>query len=635
MVPPSPARAVAVLAAGLALLAAGPAHAGEPAPIAMLGLRPAEDAALGPTAIAQLAEAQRLRAVLENVLEAASGTRVLGHEPLRAALGRAYLVAVVDCRGEPTCLVAVARPLRASGVTTALAGDCFLGGEAIRVRVRRLDLVRERLAEEVTFEVPRAQATALEPWRAGLAPLFGETGSLRLVVSQPDAQCLLDGRPCALGPDGVIPDLPEGEHLLVLAKDGFKRSERVVAIRRREQARVAVALEELPVQPQKAPDPAARTPTFDRPTEEPQAKVFGSLRLAFSADDLNAGEREDPFVPAGVRPGGAHVAVLPRPAVLGMAVQAPRQASGWQTRGAVSLAWVKDAGPEIDSAFAEVVQEERGLRLMLGLGAPIVSSLTAGTLTLPDGFGDLAFGAVGATASTSFGPVLVEGFVGKHKSQFSAGPDVDAATPLPMAALHLAWVDRERAGTLYGDPYPLTVGLSGVVGQDRVGVGGEADWAAGLSGAARREEVAVWVASLEWYVPLGPASVAGEAWVGDDVRFLEGAAWQPPRVDLATGRHRPLRSAGGWIQAAWSARADLELRLLAGTDQAVANLRWGRPVGDVAGIRSNGAAAIAAVYRFGNLALGAQVLVTRTSYADPALPAALAKTLTFTSQLKL
>jgi len=630
------ARAAARAALATLLLAGGTAPAEEPPPLAVLGLRPTEDAAaLEGTAIVRLSEAQQLRLVLESVLEALSGGRVLGHEALRASLGRAYLVALFDCRGAAACQLEVAGPLRALGVTTALTGDYAAGEAAFHVRLRRLDLVRERVAEELTFDLPVAEAGSLAPWRAALAPLFADTGSIRLVVNQPEAQCQLDGKPCRLSAEGELPDVAEGEHLLAVAKDGFKRAERVVAVRRGQQTRLAVALEELPVQAQKAPDPAARLPTFEKPTEEPQVKPFGSLRLAFLVDDVAAGEREDPFVPTGLRPGGSSLVVLPRPAVLGVGIQSPRRESGWQTRGALSLAWVKDAGPEIDSAYAEVLQEEQGLRFQLGWGPSIVSSLTAGTLTFPEAFGDLSFGAVGLTTSHAFGPVLAELFVGKHKAQFSPEPSPRADTPLPMGALHLAYVDKGRPGTLYGDEYPLTVGLSALLGQERVGTGDEPDWAAAQGLAPpRQEDVRVWVVSLEGFVPLGAAtSLAGEAWIGDDVRLLEGAAWQPPRIDPASGHHRPLRSAGGWVQVASQVTEAVELRLVAGIDRALANLAWGRPVGDVAAIRDNRLAAASAIWKVGQLALGLQLHALRTSYAGSGPPPAVLLGLAATSQL--
>lgn len=618
----------------LALLP-GAARAAAPQPVAFLGLRPTLDRAFAATAIADLSAAQRLRLVAESVVELLSGSPVLGHEQLRAALGRAYLVSLFDCGGEPACVLRVAGPLRASGVTAALAGEYAAEGDHLRVRVRRLDLVRERIADEATFDLPREDAGSLQAWRAGLGPLFADTGSVRLVVSQPEAQCQLDGRPCPLDAEGVMQDLPEGEHLLAVGKEGFRRAERVVAVRRGEQTRVAVALEDLPVQAQKAPDPAARLPTFEPAGEELKVKPFGSLRVAFLVDGVSGGEREDPAVPVGVRPGGAGLVVLPRPAILGLTVQAPRQDSGWQVRGALSLGWVKDAGPEIDSAYAELLREEAGFRLMLGWGQSIVSGLTAGTLTLPEGFGDLAFGGVGLTASKSFGPVLVEAFAGKHKSQFSPSAAPGATSPAPFGALRVAYVDRESAGTLYGDEYPLTVGVSGLLGQERVGLDDERAWASaqGLSAPAR-EQVRVWVASLEAYLPAGKrASFAGEAWVGEDVRLLEGALWQPPRVDPATGLHRPLRSAGGWAQVAFLATEAVELRLLAGTDEAIGNVAWGTPAGDAPAVRRNRLAAANCSWRLGPLSLGVQVHLLRTTYAG-GLPGATSLGAAATSLLK-
>jgi hypothetical protein len=617
-------------------LAAAAASAAEPAPVAFLGLRPTEDATLAATAIVKLSEAQRLRQVAEGVLEAASGSRVLGHEPLRAALGRAYLVDLFACTGDAACLAKVAAPLRALGVTVALAGDYSDDGAALHVRVRRLDLVRERVADEALFDLPRANSESLGAWRTALAPLFSDTGTVSLVASQPDATCLFDTRPCALGPDGVMTQVPEGEHLLVLTKEGYRRAERVVAVRRGEQTRLAVALEELPLQSPKAPDPAARLPTFEAPGEALKVKPFGSLRVAFLLDSGAGGDREDPGAPLETPASALGLVVLPRPAVLGLTVQAPRQESGWQVRGALSLGWVKDLTCEIDSAYAEVVQDELGLRVMIGWGPSIVSGLTAGTLTLPEGFGDLSFGSVGVTGSKSFGPMLIEAFFGKHKSQFSPSADPEVAGAPPFAALHLALIDEGRMGSLYGDDYPLTVGLSGLIGAERVGIGSEPAWAAGLEGEVPvAEDVTVWVASLEAFVPLGKsASFAAEAWAGQDVRLLEGALWQPARLDLTTGRHRALQSAGGWAQFALAPREDLELRLLAGTDEGIGNVTWGRPLGDAPAIRRSRLAAVNGVWRFGPLSFGLQLYVVGTTYATEGEPTATLLGAAATTQLK-
>ncbi|HET9553857.1 MAG TPA: PEGA domain-containing protein [Anaeromyxobacteraceae bacterium] len=611
------------------------AGAAPPAGQAVLGLRPAEERG-GATAIAQLAEAQQLRAVLESVVELLSGAP-LRHDDLRAALGRAYLVELFDCRADAACQLKVAAPLRARGVATAIAGEYWPDGSGLRVRVRRLDLARGRVAGEATFSLSRADAAALPPWRAGLGPLFDDTGSVALVVNVAGAACTIDGHACGAGPDGVVAAVSEGEHLVSLAKEGYRRADRVVTVKAGERLRVAVALEELPIQAVKAPDPSSRLPTFEAPGEEARVRPFGFLRLEFLVDDVDAGEREEPFVQPGARPGSPGLVVLPRPALIGVSMQAPRQESGWQLRGALATAFVKDLTPEIDSAYAELLREDLGFRLLLGWGQSIVSSLTAGTLTLPEGFGDLSAGLVGVTVSQSLGPVLVEGFVGKHKSQLSADAAPGSATPAPFVAARLAYVDPARTGTLYGEPYPLTVSASAVIGEERVGGADEAAWAAGAGVAAPvAERVRARAASVELYVPLGSrVSLAGEGYLGEDVHLFEGALWQRPRVDPVTGRHRALRSAGGWGQVTVALGGAWEVRALAGIDRIVGGLGFGRAPLDAPAVARNELAAVNAVWQLvKGLSLGLQLHAVRTAYEDRALGRPVLHGATFTSQLR-
>ena len=627
-----------VLAAALAALAASTsARAAEVPRIAFLGLRPTEGASLSGTAIAQLPEAQRLRAVAENVSEMLSGSTVLRHEELRAALGPTYLVDLFDCRGDAACQLRVAAPLARRGVSSAVAGDYFAGADGYRMRIRRFDLARGRLADEVTFPLLRADAESLAPWRRALGGLFQDTGALRIVTNVAAPACSLDGRPCQPTPDGLVASVPEGEHLLELSKEGHRRAHRVVVVKRREELRVALPLEELPIQAQKAPDPNDRAPTFAAPGETTRITPYGLFRLAIGWDDANNGDREDPLaIPrqGGVEEGG--LVVLPRPAIAGLSIQAPRSESGWQVRGALATAWVKDTGPEIDAAYAEVVNEGAGFRAMLGQGQGIVSSLTAGTLTLPEGFGDLAAGFVGLTVSQSAGPLVFEGFVGRHKSQFSAESDPAGAAPGPFGAAHVALVSSSRVGRLYGQEYPLTIGVSGVYGQERVGLADEQEWAAAAGIAAPlREDVAVWAGSFEAHVPFGKrASLAGEAFLGENVHLLEGALWQGPRVDPASGRHGSLRSAGGWLQLSLNV-GQVELRAVGGLDRAVGGLSAGVAPGDAPVIRENRLAAVNAVwYALEHLALGVQVHGVRTFYEDPALGTPTLVGAAFTSQLQ-
>jgi hypothetical protein len=603
--------------------------------IAFLGLRPAETASLTGTAIARLPEAQRLREVAENVVEVLSGATVLRHDELRVALGPSYLVDLFECRDAP-CQLKLAAPLRRKAVRWAVAGEYFAAPEEIRIRLRRFDLRAGQLADELTFVLPRRDAETLSAWRTALQPLFRDTGSVRVVTNVPRAACTLDGRPCDLSQGGVIANVPEGEHLLQLSQEGHRRAHRVVVVPRGKELRVVVPLEELPIQAQKAPDPNARVPTFEPPGETTQIAPFGLLRLAIGYDDVNAGDREDPIVLprlGGVDEGG--LVVLPRPAIAGVTVQAPRAESGWQVRGAFSTAWVKDAGPEIDSAFAEVVREDSGLRVMLGWGQGVVSSLTAGTLTLPEAFGDLAVGLVGVTVSQSIGPLVLEGFFGRHKAQFSPEADPGGSSPGPFGAAHVAFVSQRLVGRLYGDDYPLTLGVSAVYGTERVGLAAEREWAAAEAMAEPVvEDLPVWAASLEAHVPFGKvASLAGEAYVGEDVHLLEGALWQTPRLDPVTGRHTALRSAGGWAQLSVNV-GDVEVRLLGGIDRIVRGLDAG-VAQDGPAIHDNRLVAANVVwYLLDHLAFGLQLHAVRTTWEDPALGTATLRGAVASSQLE-
>ena len=201
-----------LLLAALALAPAAKAPAAPAGGLAVLGLRPVEAGPGSATAITRLAEAQRLRAAVEGVAEALGGAPPLRHDDLRGALGRAYLVTLFDCLDDEPCLLAAAAPLRARGVDAALVGEYGRQGDLLTVRLRRLDLRAGRVAAAATFEVPAAQAEALAPWRAGLAPLFDDTGSLALVVNLPGKPSAIDDCLQAVFP--AVPyclDLIEGD----------------------------------------------------------------------------------------------------------------------------------------------------------------------------------------------------------------------------------------------------------------------------------------------------------------------------------------------------------------------------------------------------------------------------------------
>jgi hypothetical protein len=627
---------IAALALALVAAAGPPSAPG----VAVLGLRPTLDDAFGDTRLEGIPESQRLRSQAESALAAVTGRPVLGHDDLRRLLGKSYLVDVFACRGEPMCLARGAAPLVTGGAAVSVVvGDYHAREGGLLLRLRRIDLITGRVLTESTFELPQGEASDLPAWRRHLAPLVSDTGSVRIVANVGGWACRLDGVDCLPAADGVLDEVPEGEHVLELSKEGYRRAARTLAVERNQVTRVAVALEELPVQLGAAPDPAARVPTFAAAVQKTVVRPFGALRVVMTGDDHNNGEREDQLVmPLASEERRPNVVVFTVPAVFGFAVQTPRSPAGWRLQGAVAGGWVKQTSAEIDSAYAEVLHDELGLRVVVGLAPSIFSALTPGTLTLPEGFGNLAPSLAGLTVEKKLGVVGAGVFVGKLKSQFADTFTPGAASPLPYVAARLAYVSDDVKGYLYHADYPLTVSLSGVLGWERVGPG-EAEWvAANAPGAAAPavEDLPVVIGGLELFVPLGSVfTVAGEAYYGQGARVFEGAAWQGPRLVLDTGRHRGLVSTGGWLQLVAMPNDVLDLRLIAGLDRVVHGLGVGVATTGARDVEENRLVALTlGWWAFDELALSVQLHQLATRYRDPALGTAVLYGLSVGGQLQ-
>jgi len=131
----------------------------------------------------------------------------------------------------------------------------------------------------------------------------------------------------------------------------------------------------------------------------------------------------------------------------------------------------------------------------------------------------------------------------------------------------------------------------------------------------------VWIGSAELFVPLGAAwSVCGEGYVGQGAHLFEGAAWQGPRLDLATGRHSGLVSSGGWLQLAYAPVEGADIRLIAGADAVVRGFGRGIAIDDAPDVRGNRLVAlVGSWYVFNELALMLQVHQLATRYRDAAV----------------
>ncbi|MDF1566156.1 MAG: hypothetical protein P1V51_24200 [Deltaproteobacteria bacterium] len=613
-------RRLLLLLALLTCVPAAHATTGD-AKMALLGLRPTTDASRAETDVLELGQAQRLRDTASSVLEAVSGTHMLDHETITQLLGRSYLVDLFACGESSACVEKLSRPLMKHGVHTVIVGDYYQVKAGYRMRIRVIDLETRRERATVELDLPLKDATSLPVWRESLATLFDDTGSLRIVTNVEGYACTLDGAPCDFLEPGLIAGVKEGEHLLVLTRAGHKSATQGVSVKRGVEQRVVLPLEAQPMKVQRAPDPKMPLPAFPEPSEEVEVIPFGYVRLLLVADDHNSGDLEDFVVDADPsRERELTLTGLPMPALLGVGLQSPQLDSGWVLRGGVAAGFIKTSVPELDSAYAEAEQEDWGTRVVLGLAGSIVNSLAAGTQTLPEGFGDLAPTMVGVQLTQTLGPMVIEAFGGRFRSQFTEDGEWSSgsASPAPTFALRLAYLDEDRVGSLYGEEQPLTLSISGAFTLLRVGVG-EEEWVdATFVGATRPviEDLPTWLLSAELFVPFGQrGSLAGEFYLGDGAHLFEGALLQGHRFDPTTGLHWQLRAAGGWLQVIWAFTDTLELRLTGGQEQIVNGLQLGFDPAEGTPIHWNRLVALGAVWRpFDNLSVGLQLHRIDTKY---------------------
>jgi len=594
--------------------------------VAVLSLRPSADATFGATVLEELPQAQRLRTVLENVVEMVSGNEVVRHDSLRRQLAKSYLVDAFDCRSDPACVAKIALPLVRGGVAAVLVGDYFRADDAYHVRVRLIEIDGARQRAEVTLLVPLARADEVEPWREGLASLFADTGGIDIVTNVTDFSCTIDGAACVFPRPGALDAQKEGEHVLELSRDGYLPASRVAVVKRGERLRLAMALQRAPVQLPAAPDPTARAPVFEAAGREMVTRPFGTLRVLGLIDDHNNGEREDPLVaPAANGTAQLSTVFLTMPAILGVTVQGPAAPDGWQWRAALSGGFIKSTTAELDSAYIEITSAKLGMRVALGLSPHIVSSLTPGTLNLADGFGNLTTALAGARVSQSIGPLLLEATVGKHKSQVHDLAQSGGASPWPLVGGRVAYVNEGLMGTFYRQDFPLTLSASGLYGKERVGVE-DAAWVAANPGASEPpalDDLRVYVVSVELFVPIGKAvSISGEAYLGEGTRWFEGSIWQGARFDPTTGHHHGLRSRGGWAQLCVAFAERFEARLIAGLDEVTAGLDTGLATAGGDAAQSDRLIAINLTwFIFDEVGLGIQAQQIATRYLDPSLGA--------------
>jgi hypothetical protein len=558
--------------------------------------------------VTRLGEAQRLRRVVQEVIEAVSGRDVASHDELRNILGRAYLADIFDCQGQLPCLVRVLQPLARRGLKRAVLGDYKADGEVFAFRFRVLDLASAAVVDESAFTIAARDVEDLTAWRAGLEPLFQDTGSIRLVTNVPSFACTLDAKPCELTGADLVKNVSEGEHVVALKADGYLEAVGAVRVVRKQEVRAVLPLAERPMQAP-ATGSAVVVPTEAVPGERVQ--WFGLIRMSGSVDDSDQGVALDYTVaPRGGAPSNYHVAVTPALTYLG--VTAPAASSeGWDVGGTIIVGLDEELNVKLFNAELDLVHAARGTKISAGfMLESVLSTLSPTSWTLPLGWGNLNTDLFGLRLTQPFGPVLGEVAVG-----VTGMPHTSASLPLLLG--RLAYVGEDVTANLLGNELPLSIGVSGFVGRVRAGPA-EAEGLPEDAAAPVDEELPSWCGSFEALLPVGPIVVSGEAFIGEGLAPVYGAIFQGPRVRTSDGKHRLPRSSGGWAQIYLNLGDTWSTGVFAGTERVSRGLGFGvDPAGGYA-IRQNSAASFLLNFRPTEpVHAGLQATWMQTDYADP------------------
>lgn len=358
------------------------------------------------------------------------------------------------------------------------------------------------------------------------------------------------------------------------------------------------------------------------PMPEPAARLFGRAQLLVGIDPQNLGDVPD----TSVLPGGAKQewnASVQGNAALGGKFTYPQPLGGFIASGTVTtVLYVRRIFTVTNAGFT---LDNPDLGMKIGVGrfiTPTVNTLTPSVFQFSAGWGNMIYETTGA-------------YVAKQQDhwvfQLGAGrPDVDlfvdpiVSTPeanprLPFLEGRIAYIDPGITGELPSNavvgqrPGPLTLSISGAVGEQRVGVGEKpAGVMPGVTPVV--EDVASWLVSAEAIVPLGPVVVMGEGYVGKGANAYVGAVRQRPYLDLATGRHTALSSRGGWLQVSYALPDRWMAVAVAGLEHITDGFEAGVSVDGSPGIRVNRLVAASLSKTFARLHAGVQVQHQVTRY---------------------
>lgn len=325
----------------------------------------------------------------------------------------------------------------------------------------------------------------------------------------------------------------------------------------------------------------------------------GRVQLLVAIDPQNQGDTPDVQVePAGSikREWGSAIQLN---AALGGKFAYPQPIAGLTASGQVLVVQYVRRLFTISTAALVLESSEHGVKIGVGrFVQPTVSTLSPGVFQFSTNWGNLIHASTGAHVSKTFDRVLAQVGAGRPDLVQANGPIAPVAGAAPRAPFveaRVAYVDPRFMGELPSGavigarPAPLTLGLTGAIGRQRVGIGERAAVLAASPGAAdpRVEDVTSWIASAEAIVPYKRLVLAGEWYFGRGANAYIGAVRQRPYVDPSTGRHTALTSSGGWVQLSYSLPQRWKVVGVAGLERVTGGLDAGVAVDGTPSISAN------------------------------------------------
>jgi hypothetical protein len=375
----------------------------------------------------------------------------------------------------------------------------------------------------------------------------------------------------------------------------------------------------LPPAPVPPPPPAPAKP-------EPKAVLWGRAQLIVGLDPQNQGDVPD----VSVVPDGALIkewnASLQANAALGGKFTYPQPIAGFTAAGQVTAVLYVRRIFTVTNAGFTLDHPATGVKIGVGrFIQPTVNTLTPSVFQFSAGWGNLIHETTGAYVAKQQGRLVLQIGAGRPDADLFVGPIL--ATPranprLPFLEGRVAYIDPGIVGELPSNavvgarPGPLTLSVSGAIGQQRVGVG-EKPAVLAIAPAAVDpviEDLPSWLISAEAIVPLGRLVVMGEWYVGKGANAYVGAVRQRPHVDVATGRHAALGSRGGWLQLSYALPERWSVVAVGGLEHITGGLAAGVPVDGAPRIRVNRLVAMSLSKSFARLHAGVQVQHQVTRY---------------------